>query len=146
MRERIWRTGSAASRNPAEVAAEAGLAPAELAKIDAAARVVTSLDRTVDESGETRLGDLLPDAATDVGEQVVMALGHEALRRAVRALPEPEREVIRRRFGLDGDPAPETHRAIAARLGVPPAKVRAIERRALADLAQAREIQELPAA
>jgi DNA-directed RNA polymerase sigma subunit (sigma70/sigma32) len=54
--------------------------------------------------------------------------------------------VIHRRLGLHGEHEPETHRAIAARLGVTTAQVRAIERRALEILARAREIQALRAA
>ena len=65
------------------------------------------------------------------------------MRSAVGALPEPAREVVKRRFGIDGDPRPESHAKIARRLGRTAAEVRAIERAALADLSRLRELQAL---
>ena len=65
----------------------------------------------------------------------------------VRALPDLEREVIKRRFGMDGDPRPESHAKIARRLGLTARQVRLLERRALAYLSQRRELDALgPAA
>jgi RNA polymerase primary sigma factor len=123
-----------------EVADAAGLELRDALALDAAPRVVTSLDSPVGEGGTASLGDLLPDSA-DVGEEVVLTLEREAVRRAVDALAEPEREVIKRRFGIDGDPRPESPAAVARRLGITPARVRLIETRALASLARMRELE-----
>ena len=63
--------------------------------------------------------------------------------KAVDALPEPAREVVEGRFGLDGDPRPESHTTIGRRLGKSPNEMRAIERAVLADLSRLRELQAL---
>jgi RNA polymerase primary sigma factor len=57
-------------------------------------------------------------------------------------LPEPDREVIRLRFGIDGDP-PQTQAAVGRRLRLRTPEVRAIEQRALALLARVRELEAL---
>ena len=59
------------------------------------------------------LGDLLPCPDADVGRGGRRSLEREAVRRAVDPLPEPEREVIRLRFGIDGDPEPRPRRQSA---------------------------------
>jgi DNA-directed RNA polymerase specialized sigma24 family protein len=50
---------------------------------------------------DAELAVLLAGEAEDVGEQVVLSLECEAVRRAVAALPEPSREVVKRRFGIN---------------------------------------------
>ena len=72
-----------------------------------------------------------------------LSLHHEAVRRAVDELPEPDRDVIRLRFGLDGDPEPCTQVAIGRRLGLSLREVRAVEERALSALARLRELDAL---
>ncbi len=125
-----------------ELAAAAGLTEDEVTALQEVARVVVSLDRPVTEPEGATLGELLP-ADSDVGEQVIVSLERDAVRRAVEALPEPGREIIRRRFGIDGDPRPESHAAIARSLDMTAAQVRTAERRALAALAQLRELDGL---
>jgi RNA polymerase primary sigma factor len=126
-----------------EVAEAARVPLAEALALDQAARVVTSLDRPAGEEGESTLGQHLPASGPDVGEEVVLSLEQRAVRAAVDALTEPDREVVKRRFGMDGDPRPESHATIARRLGVSSAEVRAIEKRALAELARLRELDGL---
>jgi RNA polymerase primary sigma factor len=126
-----------------ELAAAAGIDVAEIAELADAARVVASLDVPVGESAQALLGDLLPGGGPEVGEQVAVSLGRAAVRRAVASLPEPEREVVKRRFGLDGDPRPESHAVIARSLGIDARDVRALERRALTRLAHLRELDAL---
>ena len=130
---------------PAELAAAAGVRPADVAAVEAAARVVTSLDQPVGD-GDAVVGDLQPGTGPAVGEELILSLERAAVRRAVAGLPELEREVVRRRFGIDGDPEPQTYAAIARSLGLTAPRVRGIERRALADLALLRELQGLAAA
>ncbi len=91
-----------------EEAAEAAAMPlAEALALANATRVVTSLDRPVGE-GDTTLGELYVGEGADMGEEVVLSLRRDAIRRAVGELPKREREVVRLRFGLDGDPEPQT--------------------------------------
>jgi len=129
-----------------EIAQAAELEVDDVREARATARVVTSLDRPVGEQEETSLGALLPSEERGPEEEVSIALRDEALRRALERLPEREREVVELRYGISGeDPTPlgETGR----RLGLSQDAVRKLERKALADLAESRELEALrPAA
>ncbi|HZU18879.1 MAG TPA: sigma-70 family RNA polymerase sigma factor [Candidatus Dormibacteraeota bacterium] len=126
----------------AELAAEVGLSRVQIEDLRSAARAVVSLDQPVGEEGETRLGELLPEAGAGPEETVTVRLGDQRLRQAVDALPEPERQVVRLRFGVGGEgplPLPE----VAQRLGLSVGQVRRAEVRALDRLALDRELQAL---
>ena len=69
----------------------------------------------------------------------MLSLEREAVHRAIDELPAPERDVVRLRFGIDGD-APQTQFAVGRRLGMTVAQVRVVEQRALSQLARAREL------
>lgn len=129
-----------------EVAAEAELDLKAVRETRAAARVVTSLDRPVGEEEDTTLGTLLPSSDLEPDEEVEISLRQDALRAALDRLPEREREVVKLRYGINGDdptPLSETGR----RLGISSDAVRTIERRALKELAASRELDSLrPAA
>ena len=130
----------------AELALEAGLDEREIREARDAARVATSLDRPVGEEDDTTFGSLLASSERGPEEEVDIALRQEALRTALDRLPEPEREVVKLRYGIDGDdPTPLSE--AGRRLGISPDKVRQLERRALAELAESRELDALrPAA
>jgi RNA polymerase primary sigma factor len=129
-----------------EVAAAAEMSLREVRETREAARVVTSLDRPVGEEEDTTLGSLLASDDRGPDEQVDISLREDALRRALERLPEREREVVKLRYGINGDdptPLSETGR----RLGISSDAVRTIERRALKELAESRELEALrPAA
>jgi RNA polymerase primary sigma factor len=127
----------------AEIAAAAELPEAQVAEMREVARTVTSLDRPVDEAGETGLGDLLPSDEAGPEEEVAISLTEEAVRRVVEELPEREREVIKLRFGLNGDREPLPMTQTGERLGMTPAAVREVEQRALAQLGLRRELAAL---
>ena len=127
----------------AEIAAAAELPEVQVAEMREVARTVTSLDRPVDEAGETGLGDLLPSDELAPDEEVSISLTEEAVRRIVEELPEQEREVIKLRFGLNGDREPLPMTQTGERLGMTPAAVREVEQRALAQLALRRELAAL---
>ena len=55
--------------------------------------------------------------------------------------PTPTAQVIRLRFGIDADSEPQTQAAIGRQLGLRVKEVRAIEARALSQLARLREIE-----
>jgi RNA polymerase primary sigma factor len=118
----------------------------EVREAQETARVVTSLDRPVGEEEDTTLGSLLASDARGPAEEVDIALREDALRTAVERLPEPERDVVKVRYGIGGDePAPL--REAGRRLGISADAVRKLERRALAELAESRELEALrPAA
>jgi RNA polymerase primary sigma factor len=128
-----------------ELAQAAELTPEELEEARAASRVVTSLDRPVGESEDTPFGALLPSDELSPDEEVDIALREDALRRALDQLPEREREVVKLRYGINGDdptPLSETGR----RLGISQDTVRRLERKALAELAESRELEALRSA
>jgi len=129
-----------------EIAKAAELDVGEVREAREAARVVTSLDRPVGEGEETSFGALLPSGDRGPEEEVDISLREDALRRALERLPEKERQVVRLRYGINGDdptPLSETGR----RLGISSDAVRRIERKALTELATSRELEALrPAA
>ena len=129
-----------------EIAQAAEITLDELHEARDATRVVTSLDRPVGEGEETAFGALLSSDALGPEEEVDILLREDALRRALDQLPEREREVVKLRYGVGGDeptPLVETGR----RLGISQDTVRRLERRALAELAESRELDALrPAA
>ncbi len=130
-----------------EIAAEAELSAEEVAEAREAARVVTSLDRPVGEEEETSFGSLLPSGERGPAEEVDILLREDALRRALERLPEREREVVKLRYGLNGNADPTPLSETGRRLGLSQDAVRKLERRALAELATSRELEGLrPAA
>jgi RNA polymerase primary sigma factor len=126
-----------------QLAATAGLALADAAALVKVPRVVTSLDRPLREGSEETLRELLAATDPDVGEEVVLSLHGQTVRRAVAELPAPDRQVVQLRFGIDGDAEPQTQAAVGRRLGLKRNQVRAIEERALSQLARLRELEAL---
>jgi RNA polymerase primary sigma factor len=125
-----------------EIAAAAGLDLDELARVRDAARSVTSLERPVGEEAVTELGELLPSQEIGPEQKVSLALEEETLRRAVARLPEPEQQVVRLRYGINGDETTSIRDA-GRRLGIPGRQVEELEERALRRLASEREIEAL---
>ena len=125
-----------------EIAREAELPLDQVEEVRDAARTVTSLDRPVGEEGDTALGDLLEGGAPPVDLEVEVSLSEELLHRTIEELPETERDVIRLRFGINGDD-PQPLRETGRRLGLSAERVRQIESKALKRLAMRRELEAL---
>ena len=125
-----------------EIAARAELRIEELQEVREAARTVTSLDRGVGEDEDTALGDLLPSGEPEPEEEVSVSLAQATLRETIEDLPEPERGVIRMRYGIDGDD-PKPLRETGRQLGLSAERVRQLESRALEHLAARRELAAL---
>jgi RNA polymerase nonessential primary-like sigma factor len=68
------------------------------------------------------------------------------LRRAVATLPDRHQEVVKLRYGLNGDQDPKSLEEIGRRLGLTRERVRQLEADALERLAVNREIEALRAA
>jgi RNA polymerase primary sigma factor len=126
-----------------EVAEVAKLNVKHVREVRAAARTVASLDKTVGEGSDTAFGDLVAQDAGNVEEEVVVALGDDALHRAILTLPEREQQVIRMRYGLDAEQEPKSLEEIGRRMGITRERVRQIETQALSRLAEQREIAAL---
>ncbi len=122
-----------------EISERGELPMEEIDRIREAARAVTSLDRPVGTDEETALGELLPGESAQPDEEVSITLQEEAVRRAVSELPQPEEDVVRLRYGINGD-EPTPIAEVGRRLKIPEAQVRKLESRALARLAERREL------
>jgi RNA polymerase primary sigma factor len=125
-----------------EVAKAAELPLLQVEEVREAARTITSLDRPLGEEGESSLGELLPSEEPEPEEEVSVSLRRQTLRRALETLPERERDVVKLRYGINGDD-PTPLRETGRRLGISPERVRQIESRALEHLARARELEGL---
>jgi RNA polymerase primary sigma factor len=122
-----------------EIAKAAGISLRELDETREFSRTVTSLDRPVGAEGDTELGDLLPSDEPEPVEQVEIRLRQEAVHRALENLSEQEQDVIRLRYGINGD-SPTPLREAGRQLGLSAERVRRIEHQALERLARTREV------
>jgi RNA polymerase primary sigma factor len=129
-----------------EVAKQAKLPLKQVREVRQAARAITSLDRPVGNESDAALGDLFASDQTPPEEELTVSLEQDVLRRAVAQLPDREREVVQRRYGLDGDRDPASLEAIGRELGLTRERVRQIEASALEHLAVNREIEALKVA
>jgi RNA polymerase primary sigma factor len=144
--ERELRGRLARDPTDEEVAALAKLPVEQLEQVRRAARAVTSLDRPVGEEGDASFGDLIANEdAPPPEEEVRVTLGRDALHRALAELPEREREVLKLRYGLNGDVDPASLEEIGRQLGITRERVRQIEADALEKLAINRELDALAA-
>jgi RNA polymerase primary sigma factor len=123
-----------------EVAKEAEISVEEIEEIRDAARAVTSLDRPIGEEGEAAFGDIMPSDEPEPDEEVEVSLRAEALHRALDQLPDREKQVVKLRFGVNGDD-PTPLRETGRRMGLSPERVRQLEAKALKRLAATREME-----
>jgi RNA polymerase primary sigma factor len=117
-----------------ELAEAAGFELQHVEEALGAVEASVSLNQQVGEDGAGEFGNLLADsAASDPAEEADESLRRQAVRAAVRRLPELERRIVELRFGLDGEPQPLE--AIEQELGLSRERVRKLEHEALARLA-----------
>ena len=124
-----------------EIAEISKLTLKHVKEVRAAARAVTSLDRPVGSEGDTSFGDLIAGEDAEPSEEVHVSLAENAVRSAVETLPQREREVVKLRYGMDGDPDPKSLEEIGREMGLTRERVRQIEARALQRLAERRKRQ-----
>ena len=129
-----------------EIAKHAKLPLKQVREVRQAARAITSLDKPLGTDSEGRLGDLFASEGSEPEEELTVSLEEDVLHRAVAQLPEREREVVKRRYGLNGDRDPASLEAIGRELGLTRERVRQIEASALEQLAVNREIEALKVA
>jgi RNA polymerase sigma factor (sigma-70 family) len=121
---------------PAELAERSGLSLDQVDALLATERAPRSLQEPVSgDDGEIgTFGELLVDPlAEDEYEHVLSAIEVEDLRALLAGLSDRERQVLRMRYGVDGDEL--SLRDVGDRLGLSGERVRQIERRALGKLA-----------
>jgi RNA polymerase primary sigma factor len=129
-----------------EIAKAAKLPLKQVREVRQAARAVTSLDRPVGDEGDTSFGELIAGDEPSPEETLHVSLDEEVLRRAVAKLPDRHQEVVKLRYGLNGDTDPHSLEEIGKRLGLTRERVRQLEADALERLAVSREIEALRAA
>jgi RNA polymerase primary sigma factor len=116
-----------------ELTEATGLSIEERRSLEDVARVAASLDQPASADSATSLGDLVaPDNEDWVGG-VDQEMVFDRVREAVERLPGLQRDVLRLRFGFDGD-SPASLQVTAERLGIGVRRVRRAEEEALAAL------------
>jgi RNA polymerase primary sigma factor len=128
-----------------EIADEASLPLQQAIEVRAAARASTSLDQPVGDTEDAVFGDFVAGEGPLPEEQVELSLRSQALREALEALSERERQVVILRYGLS-DAEPKTLEEIGRRLGLTRERVRQIELDSLKRLASLRELEAVGAA
>jgi RNA polymerase primary sigma factor len=129
-----------------EIAKRSKLPVKQVREVRRAARAVTSLDKPLGDESESSFGDIVATSDHDIEEEIHVGLTEETLRRAVNALPEREQDVLKLRYGMDGDEEPRSLDEIGRRLGLTRERVRQIEAQALRRLAVNREVEALRSA
>jgi RNA polymerase primary sigma factor len=118
-----------------ELAEAAGLELRHVEEAIGAIEASVSLNQTIGTDGDGELGDLFADpTSTDPVEEADEALRREAVRDALRKLPDGQRRVLELRFGFGGEQQPlET---IGRELGLTRERIRQLEGEGLARLAE----------
>ena len=142
-RELVAKLGRAPTEE--EVSQASKLPLKQVREVREAARAVTSLDKPVGE-GDASYGDLFAGDEAPAEELIQVSLEQDVLRRAVETLPEREQEVVKLRYGLNGDGSPQSLEEIGRKLGLTRERIRQLEARALERLAINREVEALRAA
>ena len=130
-----------------ELAKAAKLSRNQLKQVREAARVVTSLDKPLGDDDSSSLGDVVavaPEHEEDGG--IAVDLREAALHQALSHLPDRERQLLKLRYGIDGEideARPHSLEEIGKILGISRERVRQLERDALERLAVSRELEAL---
>jgi RNA polymerase primary sigma factor len=139
-RELVNKLGREPSEEELATATELELA--DVIALRDAPQATASLDKPIDEEGDTVLGDLLQSDAPEPIEEVAAAERTDVVSSALDDLPAPEREVIELRFGL-ADGQEKSRDAIAKELGLSWQRVDKLERDALQHLEQGGHLEAL---
>jgi RNA polymerase primary sigma factor len=123
-----------------EISEEANLPLHQALEVRAAARASTSLDQPVGDGEDAVLGDFVAGEGPLPEEEVELSLRSQALKEALEALSQRERQVLVLRYGLH-DAEPKTLEEIGRRLGLTRERVRQIEVESLRRLSSLREMQ-----
>ena len=132
--ERDLRAQYGREATVAEIALELELPVEEVDRIRRSSQAPVSFAKPVGEAGDAEFGDLLVDESEDLpDEQVGLILRNEALRRLLETLPSREREILERRFALDGG-EPATLGELGRTFNVTRERIRQLEKKSLTKL------------
>ncbi|WP_344455527.1 RNA polymerase sigma factor, partial [Actinocorallia aurantiaca] len=119
---------------PEELGVEMGKSPEQVRELLRTSRQPISLDSTIGEDGETRIGDLIEDTdSPEASELVDRQLMADQLRRALAVLSPREAKIMAMRFGLY-DGTPRTLDEIGKHLGLTRERIRQLEKESLSKL------------
>ncbi len=148
----VSRVGSARDRlaaelerppTTAEVAHATDLSEAQVEELLKVGGDDVSLSAAVGEDGNLELGDTLEqDTVPAVELELIRSSFEKQIQTIVSELDEKERDVIRMRFGLDGE-EPRTLQEIGESLGLSRERIRQIESKAKEKLRRSQEAQSL---
>jgi RNA polymerase primary sigma factor len=125
--------------SPEEVAGRAVASKAEVDQLLLAGGDDVSLSTAVGDDGNLELGDTLEqESVPSVEVELIRTSFERRIQDMVEGLDEKEREVIRMRFGLDGE-EPKTLQEIGEAMGLSRERIRQIESRAKEKLRRSRE-------
>ena len=128
---------------PEELALELDKTPTQIEELLRVTRQPISLDSTIGEDGETRIGDLIEDVdASEASEVVDRQLMADQLRNALSDLEPREATIMSLRFGLM-DGRPRTLDEIGKHLGLTRERIRQLEKQSLAKLRHPSRAQQL---
>jgi RNA polymerase primary sigma factor len=126
-----------------ELATRTDRTPEEVETLLLAAGDDVSLSAAVGDDGGLELGDTLEqEVIPSVEVEMIRTSFESRIQDMVKDLEEKEQEVIRRRFGLDGE-EPKTLQEIGEEMGLSRERIRQIESRAKEKLRRSREAQGL---
>jgi RNA polymerase primary sigma factor len=132
--ERQFRAKSGREPTSAEIALELEMSVAEVEQIRRDSQTPVSLAKPIGEMGEAEFGDLLVDESDQPpDEQVESILRSETLSRLLETLPSREREILDRRYGLDGG-HPATLDELGRTFDVTRERIRQLEKKSLSKL------------
>ncbi len=123
---------------PEELALHSGLPIAKIQTILALAPEPASLDAPAGEDGEARVGDFVANDGDAPDEEVATRRMGEQARDLLTSLSPRERDIIRLRFGLEGEES-HTLEEVGKAFSLTRERIRQIESRALAKLRQRSE-------
>ncbi|GAA2074032.1 RNA polymerase sigma factor [Actinomadura alba] len=119
---------------PEELAVELDKSPEQVRELLRTSRQPISLDSTIGEDGETRIGDLIEDIdSPEASELVDRQLMASQLRRTLGILSPREEKIMSMRFGLY-DGTPRTLDEIGKHLGLTRERIRQLEKESLSKL------------
>ncbi len=117
-----------------EIAKEIDASPKKVKQALQIVRMPLSLDMPVGEDEDVTLLDLMSKKGTDdVEKEVVEEELHKQLESLMKVLDDREKEIIKHRFGLEGE-EPKTLNEVGEMLGISRERVRQLENRALKKL------------